>query len=260
LLRSLPIRELTKRGKLDAGLDPPSLLQQVYRFFGVANRETWHKVWRLPLAAFRRSPTFQSDMPALATWLRLGELAAADVDCKPFDARKFRASLQRIRSLTREHPRHFSKALVDECAASGVAVVFIPEIKGCRASGAARFLSPVKALIQLSLRHKTDDHFWFSFYHEAGHLLIHGKRETFVSDGGSDLAEQEANHFAATALIPRAFESELQELQTPGQVREFAERVGIAPGVVVGRLQKEEILRWNQCNGLKRRLEIVEDE
>lgn len=260
-LRSLPIKELTRRGILEPGSDQASLLQQVYRFFGVANRKTWEKVWRVPLAAFRRSPTFQSDMPALATWLRLGELAAADIDCKPFDHKRFRESLRRIRLLTREDPRQFSKELVAQCAESGVAVVFVPEIKGCRASGVARWLSPSKALLQLSLRHKTDDHLWFSFFHEAGHLLIHGKKETFVTDGDSDdLAEEEANRFAATALIPKTLESELRGLQTPGEIEDFAERIGIAPGIVVGRLQKEQFLNWNQCNKLKRRLTIVEEE
>jgi len=124
----------------------------------------------------------------------------------------------------------------------------------------ARWLSPSKALIQLSLRHKTDDHVWFSFFHEAGHLLIHGKKETFVTDGvTNDLAEEEANRFAATALIPRALEPELRLLRTPQEIEDFAERIGIAPGIVVGRLQKEQLLRWNQGNKLKRRPALVDE-
>ncbi|TMB66550.1 MAG: ImmA/IrrE family metallo-endopeptidase [Chloroflexi bacterium] len=258
-LRSLPIRELTRRGYLQGGPAPASQLQQVYRFFGVANRETWERVWRVPLAAYRKSPTFKSDMPALASWLRLGELEAALIECGPFDTKKFRALLQEIRGLSRENPSRFSQELVHKCAGCGVAVVFVAEIKGCRASGAARWLSSSKALIQLSLRHKTDDHFWFSFFHEAGHLLLHGKKETFVTDGAeADAAEQEANRFAETILIPRAAQSELRTLTSAKEIEDFAERIGITPGIVVGRLQRENLLPWNRYNDLKRYLRIVE--
>ncbi len=256
-LASLPIRELERRRKLAKGLSPSSLLQEVCRFFGVANRETWERVWRAPLASFRRSPSFQSDMPALASWLRLGELEANDVQCLPFDAKKFRDSLREIRPLTCVDD--FSDDLVRLCASSGVAVVFVKEITGCRTSGAARWLSPSKGLIQLSDRYKRDDQFWFSFFHEAGHLLIHGKKETFVSnDDHEDVAEEEADRFAATTLIPRTLESRISELHTRVDVKAFADEIGIAPGIVVGRLQKEGVISWSALNSLKRKLEIVE--
>ena len=259
-LNSLPVRELAERGKLDANSDAAALLQQVCRFFGVANREIWERVWRAPLAAFRRSPSFVSDRPALASWLRLGELDAAEIRCQPFNAKNFRASLREIRLLTRADPETFSKEVIRICAESGVAVVFISEIKGCRASGAAHWLSPSKAVIQLSDRHKRDDHLWFSFFHEAGHLLLHSKKETFVTnDALSDLAEEEANVFAATTLIPKSKEPLLAELETPSEIEEFAEQLGIAPGIVVGRMQREDIIPWSRFNSLKRKVRIVGD-
>src|SRR3712207_2277339 len=54
--------------------------------------------------------------------------------------------------------RSFQPKMISLCAGAGVALVFIPEMKGCPASGAARWLTPEKAIIQLSLRFKTDDH------------------------------------------------------------------------------------------------------
>jgi HTH-type transcriptional regulator / antitoxin HigA len=76
--------------------------------------------------------------------------------------------------------------MIDLCAAAGVAVAFIPELKGCRACGVTRWLTPEKALIQLSLRYKTDDHLWFTFFHEIGHVLLHGKKEVFLEGDGID--------------------------------------------------------------------------
>jgi HTH-type transcriptional regulator / antitoxin HigA len=260
-LDALPIKELVRRGILSKGVDEGIRLQEVCRFFGVANRESWEQVWRQPLASFRKSPAFHSDAAAVASWLRLGEIEAADIDCAPFNAQRFRKTLKRIRSLTREDPERFEPELVRLCAEAGVAVVFIPEISGTRASGAARWLTPTKGLIQLSLRYKSDDHLWFSFFHEAAHLLLHSKKETFVTGGEDDDAlEDEANDFAASALIPKRYESDLRQIDSLEEIVAFADRVGIAPGIVVGRLQSEGLLPWNRGNRLKRRFQFANEE
>jgi hypothetical protein len=218
------------------------------------------------LASFRKSPAFKSDAGAVATWLRLGELEAAAIECKPFNARRFRDALREIRTLTVTDPDEFVPRLVSLCAESGVAVVFIPEIPGTRVSGAARWLTPSKALIQLSLRGKSDDRLWFSFFHEAAHVLLHGKKEVFIHGKREDadvspldVAEKEADSFAATSLIPRQLDAELRRLRTVPEIQQFAQGLGIAPGIVVGRLQNDGILEWNQCNNLKRRLTWAEE-
>lgn len=266
-LEELPIAELVRRGHLTKGADIGTRLQEVCRFFGVANQESWERVWREPLAAFRKSPSFASKTGAVATWLRLGEIDAAEIDCAPFDARRFREAVSDIRELTRtSDPNIFVPRLTELCAAAGVAVVFIPEVPGTRASGAARWLTPTKAIIQLSLRYRSDDHLWFSFFHEAGHLLLHGKKETFIHEdvrGGSRPLvelEREADSFAATALIPRHLESELRRLQSGDEITRFAEHAGISAGVVVGRLQHDGLVAWNHHNHLKRRFRWVEQE
>jgi HTH-type transcriptional regulator/antitoxin HigA len=256
-VKSLPLNALRKRGKLTKGLKGGALVDEVCRFFGVANRQGWERVWKTPLTAFRKSQSFTSDIGAVATWLRLGELEATEIDCKPFDAKRFRAALHRIRDMTRDPD---FELMVRLCARSGVALVFVPEIPGTRASGAARWLTPAKGLIQLSLRHKRDDHFWFSFFHEAAHLLLHSKKTTFVTNAGDQdqELEDEADEFAATLLIPKHYELELRGLRTLPEISGFAERIGIAPGIVVGRLQKERILDWSQGNGLKRAVDFVD--
>jgi HTH-type transcriptional regulator / antitoxin HigA len=258
-LNELPIKELRLRGRLGKGTDIPTLLEEVCRFFGIANRSSWEKVWRDPLASFRRSQTFKSDAGAVAAWLRIGEIEAQSIDCAPFDARRFRESLDAIRRLTLEPAQEFVPRLRETCAANGVAVAFVPEIKGTRCWGAARWISPTKALIELSLRYKSDDHLWFSFFHEAAHLLLHGKKELFITtDRFTDQAEEEANQFASTFLIPKKYEDRLRNL-TLAEIPQFAQELGIAPGIIVGRLQKEKLLDWNEGNGLKRRFKFVAD-
>ena len=137
----------------------------------------------------------------------------------------------------------------------GVVVVAEPEIKGARINGAARWLGPDRALLQLSLRHKWSDIFWFTFFHEAGHLLLHSKKQAFINDVGEHSGvEQEADAFASQALIPERYVAELASLTTQDDVIDFAGRVGVAPGIVVGRLQHDGRWPYKQGNALKQRL------
>jgi HTH-type transcriptional regulator/antitoxin HigA len=146
------------------------------------------------------------------------------------------------------------------CATAGVVVVFVPEVKGCRISGAAWWAGPSRAVLALSDRYKKDDYFWFTFFHEAAHLLLHSKKETFVDDGADDdMLEDEANKFAADFLIPPDRAQQLASLSSDRDVEVFANEIGIAPGIVVGRLQHDGMWGWNRGHRLKRGLAIVED-
>ena len=137
--------------------------------------------------------------------------------------------------------------------------------KQCKASGAARFLTPSKAMLLLSVRHLSDDHFWFTFFHEAGHLILHSNKFIFVDGLGCDdnLAsndEDEANRFAEDLLIPPEHREEMLSLTANKiAVMRFARKVGISRGVVVGQLQHYKILGPNQLNALKHRFRWVNE-
>jgi HTH-type transcriptional regulator/antitoxin HigA len=119
--------------------------------------------------------------------------------------------------------------------------------------------SPTRAVIALSDRYKRDDYFWFAFFHEAAHLLLHSKKETFVDDGSDDdILEDEANKFARDFLIPPDQAARLATLRTDADVNRFAADIGVAPGIVVGRLQYDKLWEYNRGQKLKRPLEIVE--
>ncbi len=147
--------------------------------------------------------------------------------------------------------------MVLQCAAAGVAVVFVPEIAGAGVSGATRWLTKDKALIQLSLLYKNDAAFWFTFFHEAAHVLLHGKKEVFLEDGQRDAneKEQEADRFAHEFLIPRHRTVELSALRSRSAIRAFADSVGISPGLVVARLQHDKLVYPSAYNDLKRKLD-----
>jgi HTH-type transcriptional regulator/antitoxin HigA len=257
-VNDFPVAELVKRDCLPAQpADKISRLEQLLAFFGVASVGAWDEVYSELACAFRTTQAFETKRGALAAWLRLGELAALDVECAEFDRRGLEAAIPKLRELTREPVEVFCQQMRAICAACGVAVVFVPELPGARASGVARWLTPTKALIQLSLRYKTDDHLWFTFFHEIGHVLRHGKTDVWIeasSSGADDPREAEADKFSRDMLISPRDARELPQLRSPDQVHRFAERLGVAPGIVVGRLQHDCIWSHSRGNQLKRQL------
>lgn len=254
-----PLREMKKRGYLKKSASDAEVVTELLSFFGVGSIEAWKTKYAESAIAYRHSPSFGSNRAALAAWLRLGEQHAEGLNCANYDRQKFMKATQRIRRLTQ---KPMNEALADAqrlCSAAGVALALIKPFSGTAVSGAAWWLSPRKAVIQLSMRHKTDDHLWFSFFHEAAHVLLHSKRNTFV-DGMKDQADEieaQANQWAGDRLVARREWKRFVETLPADEdaVRAFAERQGIAPGIVVGRLQHERRLPWSRLNHLKVRVE-----
>lgn len=262
-LKSFPVREMVKAGWIKAHKDKAEQLKELLRYFGVASPEQWKKIWFSPGAAYRKSKVFAGKPEASSVWLRKGELQAQEIKTKPFDKEAFRSLLQDIRALTQTAPEQFQEQAVNLCAEVGVAVVFTPPIKGAPVYGATRWLTPEKALIQLSLRGKFEDLLWFTFFHEAGHILLHGKKEIFIEEKDSkDEREQKADRFARDLLIPpAAFRRFIDsgQYRNPGDIKTFAAQLGVSPAIVVGRLQHEELLPFSsRMNNLRRRFDFVE--
>jgi addiction module HigA family antidote len=264
-LKTMPVKTLVRAGWIPAVAEPVGQLRAVLSFFGVAGVEEWRALWESPEAVFRQSAAFAANRGATAAWLRKGEIEGQRVECAPFNAASLIDGLRQLRALTTEEPGQFAPALQDECAQAGVAVVFVPPLSGVRAYGVARWLHSRKALIQLSLRGKTDDHLWFTFFHEAGHVLKHGKRAVFVEEGGGgatprDPREAEADAFAREWLIPpRDYERFCANGDfSVAAIRCFAVRIGIAPGIVVGRLQHDRKVPFSRANQLKRQFDFTD--
>lgn len=258
-LAQLPVGDMIKFGWLTPVPHPSEELDACLRFFEVSSVTDWNQkysTWR-EQAVFRTSPSFDSRPAAVVAWLRQGEIEAQRINCTTWNPNKFRDSLQDIRPLTRvSDPQRFVPKLQEICAESGVAVSVVRAPNGCHASGAALFSPKGTALIMLSFRYLTDDHFWFTFFHESAHLLLHRNRGMFleVSESHGNSEEDEANEFAATTLIPDDYREKLQTTsRKPREVMRFARKIGISPGIVVGQMQHHGYVGHHQLNSLKRR-------
>ncbi|MDP8257312.1 MAG: HigA family addiction module antitoxin [Candidatus Alcyoniella australis] len=260
-LDNIPVATIVKHGWIKKNKEKSMKLQEVLSFYGVSSPKEWDKLWANVRFAARQSKAFETDPGAVSAWMRIGELRAQDIACQPYNHDRFREVLGEVRDLTVRSARDFQPRIIQWCAEAGVAVVFVKELPRIRLNGITRWLNPNKALIQLCLRHKSNAQLWFTFFHEAGHILKHGKRDLFLENDEyqDSQKEKEADKFASDFLIPpREWDSFLSEhidcSYSRDDIKTFAARVGIAPGIVVGRLQHERLIRYSHCNDLKVKL------
>lgn len=258
-LSELPIKDMVRFQWLrKAPPDSSMLLRSCLAYFGVTSVAEWSRRYERDLRiAFKQSMAFETRPAAIAAWLRQGEIESRKRKVAAWNREAFAGSLKTIRKLTQiKSPALFIPRLQQICAENGVACVFVLSPDGCRASGAARFVDRMPVL-QFSFRHRADDQFWFTFFHEAAHLLLHIDDGIIVdnSDGDTERSpeECEADDFATNVLIPADLRRRLFAMRLNHKsIIRFAVEAGIAPGIVVGQLQHAARVRQDHFNGLKR--------
>lgn len=256
-LRALMDQGVIKKCRID-NKAKPSLVDEMLTFFGVATPEQWEDYYGSMEVCFRRSLAGQTDVGAISAWLRIGEQYAEKLDAPHYNEVRFKTALQKIRTLTCLPPEEFHPQLTDLLNEAGVVFLLVPALPRTRVSGVARWLNAHRPLIQLSLYGKKNDRFWFTFFHEAAHILLHSKEKKSVflddlSNSESDsVLEQQADTWARDFLIPPEKAPMLSGIhKTKAAVQEFAEAIGVHPAIVVGRLQYEGIIRMDWMNDLK---------
>lgn len=259
-LKLLPIKDMVNFGWIKEEVSRN--VQDLLTYFGVRSIDEWHLKYEAEMAqvSFRTSANFKQQPAAVAAWLRQGELQSQSIQCADWNVDQFKKSLIEIRALTRiKDPAVFLPKLKEICAASGVAIAIVRTPIGCQASGVTKFLNSKRALLMLSFRYLSDDHFWFTFFHEAGHLVLHNKNCVFVEEIDKNKLvskeESEANSFAAEQLVPTSSRDRLLSLSASNKkaIIGFATQLGISPGIVIGQMQHAGKVEHGRFNGYKRK-------
>ncbi|MEP6792871.1 MAG: helix-turn-helix domain-containing protein [Saprospiraceae bacterium] len=256
-----PFKLLKKYGYIKSGKPGPDMVAEMLEFYGVASPDACRRryVDDYASASFRKSKAHTVTFSSMATWLRIGELEMQKLQLPAYNSTLFKKILLEIKSLVRHHPDDFAKQLQQLCAKAGVAVIYTLCLPEAPVSGATRWFRN-NPLIQLTNRHKTNDHFWFSSYHEAGHVLLHGKKEVFLEDfEGFTLIknkEYQANQFAMKWLLPEKATEDLPVNLKDEDIIALADQYETHPGIVVGRLQWLDELKHNQGNHHKRKVQL----
>ena len=258
ILKHIPYNAIADLGYVQRVSDASGKVEELRAFYSVASL---NYIPETQPCAFRIEGKSNASPYALAAWLRIGEIKAKEIKVQNFDAGKLKSIIPNIRKLTLEPTNTAQKRLTDLCASCGIALAVVPHLPNTYIYGSARWLTPFKAIIQLSIRRAYADIFWFSFFHELGHILLHEKKKTFIepingSAGQAAVLEKQADTFAAKSLIPPAKYREFKNRGdiTREEIVRFAKTIPVHPCVVVGRLQHEGVIKHSEYNDLRPRM------
>lgn len=256
-----PIKVLKSLGYLKSKSNTPEMVEECLKFYGVVSPNQWESVYvnQYLSTDFRKSEAYTTNLGGLSAFLRIGELEMMRMKLSKYDKKVFKDSLIEIKKLVQFHPSDFAEKLKEICAASGVALVFTSSLPKAPISGVARWVRGIP-LIQLTDRYKSNDHFWFSFFHEAGHILLHGKKDIFIENfdeiESGDIKEVEANNFARKTLLSPKFLENLPLKFTVKDLRKIARDYNTHPAIVVGQLQHQKRVPFSFGNNLKLKIDL----
>lgn len=222
---------------------------ELLNFFGLVS---FSQLKMIEDISYRKDAKKKASPEALTAWLRRGEILAQNINTEKYDKTGFLNSLISIKHFTCNIGNNFGEKLQDICAKCGIALVFVPHLEKTYVNGAARWLKADKALIQLTIRYKRRDIFWFSFFHEAAHILLHSKTDEFVdvNDQTKSEKEIEADNWASDFFIkPESYKEFCEKNDfSLTSLERFASEQGIANEIVIGRLLHDKLIidynRW----------------
>jgi len=198
----------------------------------------------------------------MSAWLRQGELQAKDEGLKiPFNEKKLKATLPAMKQLMANDPDDFFFQLKALCRSCGIVLIATPTLPKAPINGATRWLRDTP-VIQLSGRYKGYDNLWFNFFHEIGHILLHGKKDIFLENAGisdqDETKEKEADSFASDILLSRDEEYEFLRNSSFSEkvIIEAAKKYNTHPSILVGRLKHLKIMEYWQGQSLNKHVEI----
>lgn len=251
IARAIPYAELSKLKYLSPTRNIREKVINLRSFFKVSSLEFIPKV--LP-GAFRVESKETTSCYALASWLQIGENIASQIITDPFDKERLKHFIPKFRSFTLRKPEDFLEELKEICASCGIVLILVPHLPKTYAHGATKWLTSNKVLVQLSIRRKFADIFWFSFFHELGHVILHGKKKTYIADKDFyDEFEAEADEFAANILVPKKDYINFIKMgdYSRQSIVEFAKKIEIHPCIVVGKLQHDRRIGYEKHIELK---------
>ena len=254
LSHKFPYNAMVKNNWIDSATKPEERVVALRKFFEVVNLSLVLDTRLMRIACRRMAETEKADY-ALISWAQKAKLEARDTATKEIDIKTLKQILPDIRKMTVLPPEKFCPQLVDMLANCGIALVFLPHIGGSFLHGAT-FYDGSKIVIGLTVRGKDADRFWFSLFHELGHVI---RNDIAKPNGTMEEDEQLADLFARNTLIPiDAYDSFIRANNFSREsIIHFAKTQQVAPCIILGRLQKDKKLPYTYYTDLKVKYEIA---
>lgn len=235
-------------------------------FFAVTTQSAWDKSYvdgGLRVAA-RLDLANNAKKHAITAWLRKGELLANEVSLCKYSQKQLKEIIPELKTIMAEGKPGFYNKLKTLCASAGVCVILVPSLPSATIMGCSRWIKGMP-VIQMSERYKKYDRFWFTFFHEIAHVLLHGS--TYVSlemnhyEADAEPKEQEANDWAGELLFSNDDLLRLKKMDylNPKTIKQFAQEINTHPSIIVGRMQREGLIGYDDwvLNDLHIQLKLV---
>jgi addiction module HigA family antidote len=250
--RSFPYAEMAKNEWVEPTRKIEEKCINLFEYFAISTHVAWNRLYlesELKIAAYA-SLKHTQEPHSISAWLRQGELQANAIEAPEYNATLFKKSLMSIKELMAKHPDNFFAKLQNICLDCGVKVFYTPRLPKTPINGSTRWINNAP-VIQLTARYKQNDRFWFTFFHEAGHIILHGKK--YISLEGIDFSEadqkkeDEAHRFAESWTLTKEQENEiLQNMPgSPEDIMSYAMKFKTHPAIIIGRFQHREIIPYS---------------
>lgn len=254
IARNFPYSEMAKLGWVPETRKVSEKVSYLRKYFGIVSLALLENKQITRIACRRLAITKKSDL-ALMAWAQEAKIEACHVQTSPINIKKLISEIPEIRKMTLLKPKEFCPLLRSALNECGIALVFLPHLKGSFLHGAT-FLDGKKIVVGMTARGKDADKFWFSLFHELAHIVIGHIGQL---NGTTEDDEKKADMWARDILIPNDDFERFKNGNNYSKksVLQFAQKQGIAPGIVVGRMQVEGIIRFNMLNNLKEKYVIA---
>jgi HTH-type transcriptional regulator / antitoxin HigA len=242
-LKDIPYKELSEFGWVKETSDRRERVFNCRSFFGVADLGSVQPSYSV---AFRKQKEIQeiSDFGVLA-WIRRAETEALNIDVDKFNRRKLKSLIPIFRQMTMKQPDEFFPEMQRLCAEYGVVLLLIPYIPKTYICGATIWRND-KAILALSGMGKRSDGFWFTLFHELAHLINHSSKKSHISYD-NEKEEDEADLKARNYLIAEEqykYFIDNYDCRSKSHIVKYSDEIGIAPFVLLGRLQYDQYIGY----------------
>jgi len=270
LIRQIDYKFWIQLGLVNAARTASEKVQELQKYFKVSSLSVLSQ--RDFLVQYRTGVSKVTDVNIINAnaWVQTAINIGSHLDVQIFYKKKLISLLPEIRSMTVQKPEVFHTRLVELLASCGIAFVLLPNLKNCGVNGAVKWIGKSKVVLALNDRRKYADTFWFALFHELKHVMQQRVKVLLVSENNDknletdDLIkrlEKEADEFSQETLIPgeeyKIFITENKQSFSENSIINFANKIKIHPGIIVGRLQQDEYLGYQtNLNNLKVKYKI----
>jgi HTH-type transcriptional regulator/antitoxin HigA len=254
ILKKIPYNEMVRNQWIEPSDRKEEKVINLRKFFEVVRLGILDKKL-VPNVACRKLGDGEKSDFALICCAQKAKIESRNIETKQINIEKLKEVIPEIRKMTMLDSEVFCGLLHEKLNECGIALVFLPHIGGSFLHGVT-FCGGKKIVIGITLRGKDADKFWFSLFHEIGHIIL---GHLSLTDGTSEKDEEDADFFARNTLIPDYIFKQFTDKGdfNKTNIINFSKETGVDAGIVVGRLQKEGWIKYNCHNDLKTKYSLL---